>query len=78
MDFGDPPFDMGERPQIDDPELGQTCRHQQAKQSLGVADVALVDRKATAFLVGKERFNMKPLAIPVVRLGSELQIGHQI
>ena len=57
----------GVLPEVDDPEIGQTCGDQKSGQTHRVRKVTLVDMKPAAFLVREEGFYLKPL--PVIAAG---------
>ncbi len=59
--------------EIDHPEIGQTCDDQEPTHALRIAHMTAVDLKAPAFLIGKERFNVRPL--PIQGHGGR-RIGH--
>ena len=50
--------------QVDDPNVGKTGCDHEPSQALRIADTALVQVEAPAFLVGKEGFYAHTFAIP--------------
>src|SRR5690242_8619451 len=65
-------------PQIDEPEIGETRRDQQARQSLRVAEMAFMDVEPAAFLVGKEGLNMRALFVELHGGIQIIEIGDQV
>jgi hypothetical protein len=78
MDDRDPPIAPGDGAQIDHPQIGQTGRQQQARQSHWIAKMTFVDVEATTLLVRKEAFDLRSLAIPRHGHLSIVQITDQI
>lgn len=72
MDNGYPLVFLGNCTQIDDPNVSQTSGYQQTGNTLWVRDMALLQMKATTFLVRKEGFNPEALPIPVTRFLSQV------
>src|SRR3954470_6196238 len=69
---------MSLRAKINHPDIGKTGGNSEACQPHGIADVAFMQMKPAAFLVGKESFNVHALLIPVTSLFTEFQSGDQI
>ena len=65
MDDRDPSIFGGHEPQIDDPDIGQTGGYHQAREPLGIGQMAFVEMESPAFLVRKEGFDAEPLSIIV-------------
>src|ERR671916_49629 len=78
VDHWQPPITLGAYAQVDDPEIGQTGGNQEPRQPLRIAYVALVQLKAPTFLVRKEGFNVKPVAIPGAGFVHQLQVADQV
>lgn len=57
MNDGAPTLEMSLDTEIDDPDVSQASGNQNSGNTLWIADMALVETKATAFLVGEEGFN---------------------
>ena len=64
--------------QVDDPNIGQTRCHHQAGEPFRFTQVALVQMKATTFLIGEEGFNPKTLPIPIAGFALEFHVGQEI
>ena len=57
MNDGAPALEMSLDTEVDDPDISQASSNQNPGDPLRVADMALIEAKATAFLVGEEGFN---------------------
>ncbi len=78
MNDPQPAIALCQHPQVNDPQVGQTGGQQQAGEPGGIGQMALLEVKATAFLVGKERLDSEPFAIPPAGFRHELEVGHEI
>ena len=63
--------------QADHPVVGQAGRHQQPRQSLGLAQMILAQVKPSALLVGEESLDAEALLVPNAGLLEEVQATHQ-
>jgi hypothetical protein len=63
MNAGQPVVGVSDVTQVDDPQIGKTSGYHQMRDTLGIAQVALIDLKTSAFLVRKEGFNPHAFAI---------------
>jgi len=64
--------------QVNDPQVGQTGRQHQAGDAGWITEVTAIQLKTTTFLVGKERFDLRPLTIRVTRGLDTAQVADQI
>src|SRR5919108_1718259 len=74
MDNAVPAVVLTERPQINDPDVGQAGRHQHAREARGVYQMRCVEMEATTFLVREKGFDPKPFGIHAICLVCRGQI----
>jgi hypothetical protein len=74
----DPAISLGNRTQVDDPDVGQASRDHQAGQACRIRDVAFVQVEAAALLIREEGLNPVPFGIPVTRFFGQFHIGDQV
>jgi len=63
--------------EADHPVVGQTRRHQQPGQALRLAQMAMAQIKAPAFLVGEEGLDAETLLVPEAGFRKKVQARHQ-
>jgi len=63
MNLRCPAVRLGDSAQIHDPQVGEAGGQHQAQDPRGVAHMAFVQLKPSAFLVGKEGFNVRAFVI---------------
>ena len=73
-----PAVGNAEYAQVDHPNVGKTSGDQQTRQAFRVAEMALVELKATTFLVGEESFNPHAFFIVTARFFHQAKIGYQV
>ena len=73
----DPILSQCHEAEIDDPQIGQaSCDHQGA-QAFRIRQMAFVEVKSAAFLVGEEGFDLKTFFVPITGFTGQFEIGHQ-
>ncbi len=64
MDRAHPAVSLRQHAQVDHPQVGQASGQQQTHQPLWSRQMTTVQMKTSTFLVGEERLNCEPFAIP--------------
>ena len=77
MNYLDPIFSNGDDAQIDDPQIGQTGGDHEDTQALWIRQMAFVEIKPTAFLVGEKGFDLKTFFVPINGFVRQFEIGDQ-
>ena len=77
MNYLEPIISNGEDAQIDDPQIGQTSGNHQDAQALWIRQMAFVEIKPTAFLVGEKGFDLKTFFVPINGFVRQFEIGDQ-
>jgi len=74
----DPVVPLGNHAQIDDPDISQASRNQQAGQARRIRDMTFVQIEAAALLVGEESFNPVAFGVPVTSFFGQFHIRDQV